>query len=112
SQDWADEAAKRGLNNFKTTPEALDAYLSESSKKVFYNNGIYTERELEARHEILLEDYVKKVQIEARIFGYIATNHILPAAINYQNKLIENVRGLKEVGLDKKSYKAQLNLLE
>jgi glutamine synthetase len=112
SSEWADEAAKRGLSNFKTTPEALDAYVTESSKKVFYNNGIYTERELEARHEILVEDYVKKVQIEARILGYIATNHILPAAISYQNTLIENVRGLKEVGLSKDSYKAQLNLLE
>lgn len=112
SQDWADEAEKRGLSNFKTTPEALDAYVNDSSKKLFYNNGIYSERELEARHEILLEDYVKKVQIEARILGYIATNHILPAAISYQNKLIENVRGLKEVGLSKDTYKAQLNLLE
>lgn len=112
SEEWAAEAKKRGLSNFKTTPEALDAYISENAKKVFYNNNIYTERELEARHEILLEDYVKKVQIEARILGYLATNHILPAAIGYQNTLIENVRGLKEVGLDKKSYKAQLNLLE
>jgi glutamine synthetase len=112
SDEWAAEAKKRGLSNFKTTPEALDAYISESSKQVFYNNNIYSERELEARHEILLEDYVKKVQIEARILGYLATNHVLPAAIGYQNTLIENVRGLKEVGLDKKSYKAQLNLLE
>src|SRR5262249_15981360 len=57
-------------------------------------------------------DYVKKVQIEARILGYIATNHILPAAVNYQNTLIANVRGLKDLGLDKYSYKAQLNLVE
>ena len=60
----------------------------------------------------MLEDYVKKVQIEARIIGYLATNHVLPAAINYQNTLITNVRGLKEIGLDTKSYKAQLNLVE
>ena len=112
SDEWAEEAKRRGLNNFKTTPEALDAYVTESSKQLFYSNGIFTKRELEARHEIMLEEYVKKVQIEARILGYLATNHVLPAAVNYQNTLIENVRGLKEIGLDKKSYKAQLNLVE
>ncbi len=112
SDEWAEEAKRRGLSNFKTTPEALDAFVTETSKQVFYDNGIYSKRELEARHEIMLEDYVKKVQIEARIIGYMATNHVLPAAINYQNVLIENVRGLKDLGLDKKTYKAQLNLVE
>lgn len=112
SEEWAAEAKERGLNNFKTTPEALDAYVTAKSKELFYSNGIFTKRELEARHEIMLEDYVKKVQIEARILGYIATNHVLPAAINYQNTLIENIRGLQEIGLDKKSYKAQLHLVE
>jgi glutamine synthetase len=112
SDEWAAEAKKRGLNNFKTTPEALDAYVTAKSKELFYGNGIFTKRELEARHEIMLEDYVKKVQIEARILGYIATNHVLPAAINYQNTLIENIRGLKDIGLDKKTYKAQLHLVE
>ncbi len=112
SAEWAEEAERRGLNNFKTTPEALDAFVTEKGKQVFYDNGIYSKRELEARHEIMLEDYVKKVQIEARLLGYLATNHVLPAAINYQNTLVENVRGLKEIGLDKKSYKAQLHLIE
>lgn len=112
SEEWAEEAARRGLSNFKTTPEALDAFVTEKSKHLFYGNNIYSERELEARHEIMLEDYVKKVQIEARILGYLATNNILPAAIHYQNVLIENVKGLKEVGLDKSAYKAQLNLVE
>ncbi len=112
SEEWAEEAKRRGLNNFKTTPEALDAYVTEKAKELFFGNGIFSKRELEARHEIMLEDYVKKVQIEARLIGYLATNHILPAAINYQNVLIANIRGLKEVGLDKKSYKAQLNLVE
>jgi glutamine synthetase len=111
SDAWAEEAKKRGLNNFKTTPEALDAFVTDAAKKVFFDNGIYSERELDARHEILLEDYVKKVQIEARILGYMATNHILPAAVNYQNVLINNVRGLKEVGLAESTYKAQKNLL-
>lgn len=112
SEEWAEEAKKRGLNNFKTTPEALDAFVTDAAKKVFFNNGIYSERELEARHEILLEEYVKKVQIEARILGYIATNHILPAAVNYQNVLVENVKGLKDLGLGESSYKAQLNLVK
>lgn len=111
SDEWAEEAARRGLNNFKTTPEALDAFITESAKKLFFNNKIYSERELEARHEIMLEDYVKKVQIEARILGYMCTNHVLPAAINYQNVLIENVRGLKDLGLGEDSYRSQMNLL-
>jgi glutamine synthetase len=112
SEEWAEEAKRRGLNNFKTTPEALDVYVTEKAKDLFYSNNIFTKRELEARHEIMLEEYIKKVQIEARILGYIATNHVLPAAINYQNTLIENIKGLKEIGLDKKSYKAQLHLAE
>ncbi len=112
SDEWADEAKRRGLNNFKTTPEALDAFVTEKAKELFFDNGIYSKRELEARHEIMLEDYVKKVQIEARIIGYLAANHILPAAIGYQNTLVANIRGLKEVGLDKKAYKAQLNMVE
>lgn len=112
SEEWAQEAARRGLSNFKTTPEALDAFVTESAKKVFFNNNIYSERELDARHEIMLEDYIKKVQIEARILGYMATNHILPAAVGYQNVLVKNVKGLKELGLDESSYKAQLNLVK
>ena len=112
SDEWAEEAKRRGLNNFKTTPEALDAYVTEHSKQLFYENGIYSKRELEARHEIMLEEYVKKVQIEARILGYLATNHVLPAAINYQNTLITNVKGLKDLGLPETTYKAQLNLVQ
>jgi glutamine synthetase len=111
SEEWAKEAEKRGLSNFKTTPEALDAFISEKAKNVFYENDIFSKRELEARHEIMLEDYVKKVQIEARILGYMATNHVLPAGIEYQNKLIQNIRGLKEIGLPEESYRAQKNLV-
>lgn len=112
SDAWAEQAKRRGLNNFKTTPEALDAYVTEKGKQVFFNNGIYTERELEARHEIMLDDYVKKVQIEARMIGYLATNHILPAAVEYQNVLVNNIKGLKELGLGEENYKAQLNLVK
>jgi glutamine synthetase len=110
SEDWAKEAEKRGLSNFKTTPEALAAYVSETAKHVFFNNNIFSERELDARYEIMLEEYVKKVQIEARILGYLATNHVLPAAIEYQNTLVENIMGLKNIGLPEESFRAQKNL--
>ena len=112
SDEWAEEAARRGLNNFKTTPEALDAYVTEHAKQLFMSNKIFTEVELDARHEIMLEDYVKKVQIEARILGYLATNHILPATINYQNTLLDNVKGLQAIGLDASTTKAQINLIK
>lgn len=112
SEEWAKEAEKRGLSNFKTTPEALDSFVSDKAKDVFFRNNIYSPRELEARHEIMLEDYVKRVQIEARMLGYLATNHILPAAISYQNLLIENVRGLKDLKLGEDAFRAQLNLLK
>lgn len=111
SEEWAEEAKRRGLNNFKTTPEALDAFVTDKSKRVFLDNGIFSNRELEARHEIMLEEYVKKVQIEGRIIEYIATNHILPAVITYQNRLIENVRGLKELGLDAGHYSTQMGMI-
>src|SRR5439155_26203730 len=73
---------------------------------------IYTHSELEARHEILLENYIKKVQIEARVMGDLATNHILPAAVRYQNTLIENIKGLKDVGLAETAYSSQKQILE
>ncbi|MFA6150940.1 MAG: glutamine synthetase III [Chitinophagaceae bacterium] len=111
SDEWAAEAKSRGLNNFKTTPEALDALVTPQAKKLFIENGIYSERELDARHEIMLEDYVKKVQIEARILGNIATNHILPAAVKYQNILVQNVQSLKEIGVKEAGYKAQMNMI-
>jgi len=110
SQEWADEAARRGLSNFKTTPEALEALGSEKAKELFLGLGIYTERELEARLEILLEEYVKKIQIEARVLGDMATVQILPAAIQYQNQLVQNITGLKAAGLPEESYRTQVKL--
>lgn len=99
SDEWAEEAAKRGLSNIKTTPVALDAYVSEKSTELFTKNNIFNERELHARHEILLESYYKKLQIEARVMGEVTNSMIIPAAIAYQNSLIENAKGLKELGL-------------
>ncbi|PLX01212.1 MAG: glutamine synthetase type III [Marinilabiliales bacterium] len=92
---WKTEAEKRGLTNITNVPEALVAFLSKSTKELFGKQGVLSERELEARYEIRLENYVKKIQIEARVLGDIAVNHIIPTAINYQNVLIENVKGLQ-----------------
>jgi glutamine synthetase len=112
SEEWAAEAAKRGLPNVKTTPQALDAYTADDAKKLFESNNIYTGPELEARHEIMLEAYIKKVQIEARILGEMATSIILPSAVKYQNVLINNIKGLKDLGLSAESYSNQLEILE
>ena len=107
SDEWAAEAKKRGLQNVKTTPLALDAYTTKKSQDLFESNHIYRHHELEARHEIMLEAYVKKVQIEARVMGDLATTVIIPAAIKYQNILLQNINGLKEAGLPASAYKSQ-----
>ena len=112
SEAWAKEAEKRGLANVKTTPLALDAMVTEKAKKLFESNKIYTHSELEARHEIELEKYIKKVQIESRIMGELATSHVLPAAIRYQNLLANNIKGLKDAGLAEPSYNNQKQILE
>lgn len=112
SEEWANEAAKRGLPNIKTTPLALDAYVTDLAKNLFKRNDIYTHAELEARHEIMLEAYIKKVQIEARTMGELATSLILPSAVKYQNILIENINGLKAAGLKEAAYSSQLSVLE
>ena len=111
SEEWAAEAEKRGLPNIKTTPLALDAYLTDKVKHLFASNDIYSHSELEARHEIMLESYIKKVQIEARIMGELATSHILPSAVKYQNILITNIKGLKDAGLGEEAYSNQLSIL-
>ena len=112
SEAWEKEAAKRGLPNVKTTPLALDAMVTKKAKELFENNNIYTHSELEARHEIELEKYIKKVQIESRIMGELATSHILPPAIRYQNLLAKNIRGLKEAGLEESAYANQKQILD
>lgn len=112
SDEWHKEAERRGLPNLKTTPVALDAMVTDKAKKLFESNGVYSHTELEARHEIELEKYIKKVQIEARIMGDLAINHILPAAISYQNDLLSNVNGLKGAGLGESAYKSQLSILK
>jgi glutamine synthetase len=112
SDQWHEEAERRGLPNLKTTPVALDAMVTQKAKDLFERNHVYTHTELEARHEIELEKYIKKVQIEARIMGDLAINHILPAAISYQNKLSTNISGLKAAGLGADAYASQTDLLQ
>ncbi|MFT4154091.1 glutamine synthetase III [Parafilimonas sp.] len=112
SQEWHHEAERRGLPNVPTTPLALDAMVSEKAKKLFESNKVYTHEEIEARHEIELEKYIKKVQIEARVMGDLALNHIIPSVVEYQNVLIENIRGLKEAGLPESLYASQLEILK
>ena len=97
SEAWEIEAKKRGLSNHKTTPAALKAKISEKAIAVFGEMGVMNHVEVESRYEIELEDYIKKIQIEGRVLGDIARNHVIPTAIRYQNILIENVKGLKEI---------------
>ncbi len=97
SQEWIKEAAKRGLSNLPYTPQALSAFVTDKTKKLFADSGIFTHKELEARWEIRHENYAKVIQIESRVMGDLAGNHIIPTSIRYQNILVENVKGLKEI---------------
>lgn len=100
SKEWTQEAEKRGLSNITNTAEALDEYLTKKSKKLFVENDIYTEAELEARIEIMWEHYIMKVQIESRIMGDLSLNHIIPSTLRYQNELISALTNMKSLGLD------------
>jgi glutamine synthetase len=100
SDDWVKEAEKRGLSNINNTPRALKSYLDKRNKDIFVKNKILSERELEARNETMLENYIMKIQIESRVMGDLALNHIVPTSVSYQNKLIENANGLKGIGID------------
>ncbi|MCH4551096.1 glutamine synthetase III family protein [Aestuariibaculum lutulentum] len=111
---WEEEAKKRGLSNNKTTPEALKAKVSDKTIKLFEEMNVMSAIETKARYEIEMEAYIMHIQIEGRVLGDIARNHIVPTAVKYQNVLIENVKGLKEI-FDKKFAtvsKEQINLIE
>jgi len=103
SEEWLQEAEKRGLSNIKTTPLTLNTLINKDIVSLFERNNVLTKRELEARRFIRLEKFTKRIQIESRVLGDMATNHIIPIAIRYQNTLIENVKGLKEI-LDLQMY--------
>ncbi len=96
-EEWEKEAKKRGLSNNKNTPEALQAKISAKTIALYKEMNIMSEVEIIARHEIETEDYTLRIQIESRVLGDIASNHVVPTSIKYQNVLIENVRGLKEI---------------
>ena len=111
---WEKEAKKRGLSNNKSTPEALKAKISEKTIALYEELNIMSRVEIEARYEIKVEEYAMRIQIEGRVLGDIARNHIIPTAIKYQNRLIQNVQGLKDIygsGFKKLSVE-QLKLIE
>ena len=104
SEEWVAEASKRGLSNIKTTPEALAGYVSDKALAVFERFDILSHREAEARYEVMLEQYVKKLQIEGRVLAELVSSYVVPAALASQAKLIETARGLKELGLQDASF--------
>jgi glutamine synthetase len=113
--EWKAEAKRRGLSNFPTTPKALEAFLDKKTLALFESLSILNHREQEARYEIYLETYTKKIQIESRIIADMVNNQILPAAIAYQKTIVDNVQGLKNIltAADfKKSAEIQVNLLK
>lgn len=111
SDDWAKEAKKRGLNNVKTTPYALDFLIEKKNIDVFVKNAVFSHREVEARYEINNHNYLLKVQIEGRLIGELCVNNILPASIKYQSEILTNILKLKEAGFKKELYQAQMELV-
>ncbi|MCD8193176.1 MAG: glutamine synthetase III [Tannerellaceae bacterium] len=111
SEEWKEEAKRRGLDCETSVPLIFDAYLKESTVKMFESLGIMSEKELEARNEVKWETYTKKIQIEARVLGDLAMNHIIPMATRYQSSLIDNVYKMKELfPADKASQLSSRNL--
>ncbi|GAB3339198.1 glutamine synthetase III [Marivirga atlantica] len=111
SEAWEKEAEKRGLPNVKNTPGALEAFVSKKSKDLFAKHGVMTAEELEARNEIYLENYMMKLQIEARVMGDIALNQIIPTAVKYQNTLAQNAQNLAQLKLDNKEIVKNIELI-
>lgn len=113
--EWVAEAEKRGLSNIKDTPRALDVWTKEETAELFSELGVLSKDELLARHEIELENYTLKIQIESRVCGDLAQNHIIPTAIRYQNELLSNIQGIQNVLPKEAAAKAsatQLKLVE
>ena len=97
SKEWEEESEARGLRAVKNVPDAYEVYHEAQTVELFEKLGVLAKNEIEARFEILNETYVKKLQIEARIIGDICLNHVIPAAVRYQNVLIENIKGIKDI---------------
>lgn len=111
SDEWVVEAAKRGLPNEPLSAKAFDAYVSNKAKKLFKDSGVLNDRELAAHYSVKLEKYVKDLQIEASILDELAHSYVLPVAIEYQTKVMNNVNLAKKLELKKESYKAQMELV-
>ncbi len=111
---WEKEAKKRGLSNNKSTPDALKVKIAKQTIALFEGLGVMNKVEVEARYEIEMEEYILHIQIEGRVLGDIARNHVVPTAVRYQNILIENVKGLKSIyGSNfKKFANEQLTIIE
>lgn len=112
SDEWVEEAGKRGLDIEKSCPVVFDRYLDASSIKMFEDLHVMTKKELEARNEIKWDTYTKKIQIEARTFGDLCLNHIVPIATRYQSDLIDNVKKVKEIFPEEEAEKVSKNNLE
>ncbi|WP_418944651.1 glutamine synthetase III [Phocaeicola plebeius] len=97
SDEWKEEAVRRGLDCETSCPVIFDQYLTEDSVRMFESAGVMTRKELEARNEVKWETYTKKIQIEARVLGDLVMNHVVPVAIEYQSKLIDNVYKMKQI---------------
>jgi len=111
SEDWEKEAEKRGLPNVKNTPRALQSFVTDKAKKLFAKHNVMTPGELEARNEIYLENYMMKIQIEARLMGDIALNQIIPTAVKYQNTLAQNAKNLSTLKLDNSEILKNIELI-
>ena len=113
-REWQEEAKRRKLSNNQNTPEAVQILTDKTSIALFKDMDVMSEVELKAHQEVELETYIFQIQIEGRVLGEMVYNYILPAAVRYQNELLENIRGLKEVygAAHKKVAETQLNLLE
>ena len=105
SDEWVEEAKKRGLDCETSCPVIFDNYLSDSSVEMFTKLGVMTKKELEARNEVKWETYTKKIQIEARVMGDLTMNHIIPVATHYQSMLLKNVQNMRLVFPEEKAEK-------
>jgi glutamine synthetase len=112
SEEWAEEAKRRGLNNIKTAPEAMDAYVSDSTIGLFTALGVMTEREIRARHEIYLDEYLMRVSIESKIISELAVGQILPAAFKYQNEILDIISKAQQAGFAESTVRIQKELFE
>lgn len=112
SKEWEEEAEKRGLSNVKTTPRALDAYVTKSTLDLFSEMNVFSDVEAKARHEIKLELYARKISIEGKILTDLALNHVLPAALKYQNLLLKNIEAMQGVKLAPATYAVQKEMVE